>query len=143
MPFMPWAETRADSIRGMGNMYHLAPEQARLIGAVAARHSIPMDRAFGMVDVESSFRQNRRSPVGAVGMAQVRPEYAGVEQGFTAGELSGDPEANLDAGFGYLAKQYERFGDWDAALDAYNRGPTAARRAPKRGYARKVGGGTP
>jgi soluble lytic murein transglycosylase-like protein len=121
-------------------MYHISPEATTNIQRLASRHGIPAEYAYGLVDVESSFKQSKRSGVGAVGLAQVRPEYAGKEVGTPRDVLERSPVDNLDAGFEYLRRQKERFGTWERALDAYNRGPTAARRRPSRGYARKVMG---
>lgn len=139
-PYLGGARTPADSTAAYQGMYHTSPELGEAIASAARKHQIPLEIAFGLVDTESSFRQNRRSGVGAVGLTQVRPEFAGKEVGADAGELATDPIANLDAGFAYLSKQYDRFQDWNKALDAYNRGPTAHQRAPRRGYARKVQG---
>lgn len=139
--YLPAGSTSADTAAALGSQYHTSPEMAREIGRIASRHGIPMETAFGLVDTESSFRQDQVSGVGAIGLAQVRPEYAGVEVGATAEQLR-NPTDNLDAGFEYLRRQIKDTGSVERGLDAYNRGPAAAKRSPKRGYARKVMGGS-
>jgi soluble lytic murein transglycosylase-like protein len=44
------------------------------------------------------------------------------ELGYTPEEMN-DPAKAADAGARYVRKMYDRFGDWDSAVEAYNAGP--------------------
>ena len=74
------------------------------------------------IEVESAYRQDAVSRVGAVGLGQLMPA--------TARDLDVDPHdplQNLDGSARYLAMMLERFGDPHLALAAYNAGPDAVR----------------
>lgn len=71
-----------------------------------------------LIEAESAFRPDARSPKGAIGLGQLMPE--------TARELGVDPhdmEQNLDGAARYLLTQLSDFGSVDLALAAYNAGP--------------------
>jgi soluble lytic murein transglycosylase-like protein len=98
--------------------------------AAAAAHGVPGARFKGLVTVESDWnpmaiRQEVAIGDASRGLTQVLLSTARGE-GFTgtADDLF-DPATNLDVGASYLARQYRRFGSWDAALAAYNGGPAA------------------
>ena len=72
---------------------------------------------------ESRGHQNAVSPKGALGVMQLMPS--------TAAEMGVDPldpEANLNGGARYLARQLSRFQSVPLALAAYNAGPGAVLR---------------
>jgi hypothetical protein len=72
------------------------------------------------IAVESRFRTNALSPVGAIGLGQLMPE--------TAARLGVDPKdpiQNLHGSARYLLAQLARFGSPELALAAYNAGPEA------------------
>ena len=62
----------------------------------------------------------KRSPVGALGIAQFMPATAQQELGSTAAAL--DPSIAIPGAARYLAKLYKSTGSWDKALAAYNWG---------------------
>jgi len=89
-----------------------------LVDAYAERHGVPRKIARNLVTVESAWRQNAVSPVGARGFTQLMPG--------TARELGvniNNPEENIEGGMRYLARMYQRFNNWELALAAYNTGP--------------------
>lgn len=105
-----------------------------------------------VVQVESSGRWDAVSPAGAVGLMQIRPQYAidpgfGAKSVFDVAEQMGrridhipqdtegarkllmDPEVNRAHGTQYLRALNKAFdGNTEHALVAYNWGPNAARR---------------
>ena len=89
------------------------------IAAAAARHGLDAKLLHALVVVESAYRNDAVSPVGAGGLTQLMPGTAaelGVRDRF-------DPAQNLSGGADYLARQMLRFGDLRLALAAYNSGP--------------------
>jgi soluble lytic murein transglycosylase-like protein len=44
-----------------------------------------------------------------------------------------DPKKAADAGAKYARKMYDRFGDWDTAVEAYNAGPARVARRKREG----------
>ncbi len=107
------------------------------------RQHVDPEWIAALVNVESHFRDNVRSSVGAIGPAQVRPEIwtkpcGGVDLGI--------PEHNIQCGAQILALFYEYDGcnDFACALSMYNVGPGNMRRSAKlkavgKNYATKVG----
>lgn len=98
-----------------------APEQpfGRAIAEAAERHGLDPKLLHALVIVESAYRNDACSPVGACGLTQLMPGTArdlGVSDRF-------DPLENLRGGADYLARQVLRFGDVRLALAAYNAGP--------------------
>ncbi len=86
---------------------------------------------LSVIYVESYFDPLAVSPVGAEGLMQLMP-YTAVwvasEQGLDWSENNSfEPVLNVRLGSRYLADLYEQFDNWDLALTAYNRGPTATR----------------
>src|SRR5215470_8129671 len=86
-----------------------------------------------LIRSESSFDNYARSKVGALGLMQVMPEtgrWIAALHGLRLAKKTHlfDSELNLEIGTAYLANLIRRFGGLDAALIAYNAGPSAARR---------------
>jgi soluble lytic murein transglycosylase len=95
-----------------------------LIARIAARHGLPAAMVKAVVKAESNFQPHARSNKGAQGLMQLMPATAedmGVDDPFEA-------EDNVQGGSRYLRAMYERFGDWEHALAAYNAGPGAVER---------------
>lgn len=109
----------------------------------ARRHKVPENLFLRLIQQESAWNKNARSPVGAIGLAQLMPA--------TARELGvnpNDPHDNLEGGARYLREQFVRFGDWRLALAAYNAGPGAVNKyggvppyKETQNYVRKILGG--
>jgi hypothetical protein len=145
-----WAESaesvvREQTIEGAAVRYGISPELAEKIYDAATRHDIEPDVGFGLVYVESTFRERAVSHVGARGLAQVMPRTAQwLDPTVTVRDLY-DPETNLELGFRYLRQMIDKYdGDVFKALTAYNRGPGTVDRILRRGgnidngYAGKV-----
>lgn len=103
-----------------------APDQpfGQAILQAAERHGLDPKLLHALVIVESAYRVNVCSPVGACGLTQLMPATAselGVADRF-------DPLENLRGGADYLARQIARFGDIRLALAAYNSGPNRVAR---------------
>jgi hypothetical protein len=145
-----WAEAaeevvRGQTIDGAAVRYGISPKLAEKIYDAASRHEIEPDVAYGLVFVESTFRERAVSHVGARGLAQVMPRTAQwLDPTVRTADLF-DPETNLDLGFRYLRQMIDKYdGNVHNALTAYNRGPGTVDRILKRGgnpdngYAGKV-----
>ncbi len=84
---------------------------------------IPEELAY-LAIVESGYRVDARSPVGATGAWQFMPatgERFGLTQNWFTDERL-DPYESTEAAADYLQKLYEYFGDWPTAIAAYNAG---------------------
>jgi len=102
----------------------IATEFADWILEASERQGIKPEVLASLVVTESSFRKTAQSHVGAIGPAQVRPEYWGEFCG-ARGQLH-DPEQNVYCGAQVLSHMLERCdGDMSCALAAYNVGPYA------------------
>jgi soluble lytic murein transglycosylase-like protein len=92
-----------------------------LVLAAAAKYDIDPDIAMRLVQQESKFDPTAKSPKGAMGLTQLMPD-ASKEMGLDPAERT-NPAKNVDAGFGYLRKQLNKYGnDYSKALSAYNWG---------------------
>jgi soluble lytic murein transglycosylase len=93
----------------------------QLIARAATRHGLPAALVKAVVKAESNFEPAAVSNKGAQGLMQLMPATAddmGVANAFRA-------EDNVYGGTRYLRAMYDRFGDWERALAAYNAGPGA------------------
>ncbi len=94
---------------------------------------LPLDLKYLSV-VESALDPKAVSRVGATGLWQFMPstgKYFGLEINNMVDERS-DPKRSTDAAIVYLSKLYERFGNWELAIAAYNSGGGRVSRAIKR-----------
>ena len=112
-----------------------APEQRLLaelpfgqaIGDAARRNRVDGLLVAAVVEAESSFLPKAVSPRGAMGLMQVMPATAELDEDDSK-ELF-DPHVNLDAGCRYLGSLIEHYdGDLELALAAYNAGPATVAR---------------
>lgn len=104
---------------------------------------------LAIIQVESNFFHRARSSVGAMGLMQIRP-FVGKALARDLGlrwwgnEILYDPSKNIRMGVYFFHKLYQRFGDIDTALTAYNYGPTYVKKVLRKGkrlpknYSQKV-----
>ena len=91
-----------------------------LIQVASNGAGIPPEVLTAVVRQESGFNPDARSPVGAIGYAQLMPE--------TAKSLGVNPNnamQNLMGGARYLRQMYDKYKSWPLAFAAYNAGPGA------------------
>ena len=95
--------------------------------SAAAEFSVPPALLLAVAEVESDFKPDAQSPVGAIGLMQLMPNtfrYISDDKLFEhlPDAAITDKRVNLRYGACYLAYLYNRFGDWRVALAAYNAG---------------------
>ena len=112
-----------------------ADEFSAWILEAAERQAFDPDLLAGKIATESSFRKVARSHVGAIGPAQVRPDYWSRFCGTS--DLT-DPEQNIYCGAQVLAYYRERCGGEVCALQAYNIGLYGTRQRAANRYVNKV-----
>lgn len=96
-----------------------------LITTAAEKHEVDPILVLAVIETESSFEKEARSPRGALGLMQLMPATG---RWMGAGNLL-DPEQNIEAGTRYLKYLESRFkGDLDRQLAAYNAGEGTVRR---------------
>ena len=93
----------------------------------AQKYGVPEALVFAVIRTESDFDSGAVSEVGAVGLMQIMPStftwltgdllFEHLESGMLY-----DPETNIRYGTYYLSYLYDRYGDWELALAAYNGG---------------------
>jgi len=115
-----------------------AREFAPWILEASERQKLEPELLASLVLTESSFRKNVRSHVGAVGPAQVRPEFWSGFCGTSS--LALDPAENIYCGAQVLSHLVERCGDTACALQAYNVGMHSNRAQAGERYVSKVDG---
>jgi len=96
-----------------------------IFDAAGRKYNISVDLLKAVARVESNFRPDATSRVGAMGIMQLMPgtaKYLGVNDAY-------DPEQNIMGGAKYLKEQLDRFeGDVELALAAYNAGWPAVKK---------------
>jgi len=124
-----FAVPQADAIRATrpaaaahNRLYDLYSD---LISEHARNNGLRADLVRAVVQVESAFNVNARSPKGALGLMQLMPatiQQFGVRNPF-------NPVENLRAGVAYLRQLLDRYqNNEELALAAYNAGPAAVDR---------------
>jgi len=96
-----------------------------IFDAAGQKYDISPDLLKAVAKVESNFRADATSKVGAMGIMQLMPgtaKYLGVTDAY-------DPEQSIMGGAKYLKEQLDRFdGDVKLALAAYNAGWPAVKK---------------
>ena len=116
---------RANAIIAGSTRYQIPSDLAASIYDIALSEGIDPALGFQLVKIESQFRANARSSMGAVGYTQVQVATARFYQpGVTERELLTNRDLNLRIGFRFLNDLLTKFDrDNHLALLAYNRGP--------------------
>ena len=102
-------------------------EYAEYVEVYAEAYGVPEELVYAVIRTESDFDSGAVSPVGAVGLMQLMPStfewltndmlFEHLESGMLY-----DPETNVKYGTYCLSYLYDRYGDWDLAIAAYNGG---------------------
>jgi soluble lytic murein transglycosylase-like protein len=108
----------------------LAHAIARHTQHYAALYKRDPDLVLAIITEESRFDPNATSPVGALGLMQVMPQWEKVLG--ISGSLK-DPEVSIKYGLQVLGFYIEMYKDLEMALTAYNRGPGPVDMALMRG----------
>lgn len=95
------------------------------IDAASRQTGVPAALIEAVMHQESGGNPRAVSPVGALGLMQLMPETAA---GLHVNPH--DPHQNILGGARYLRQMYDKFGNWESAVAAYNAGPGAL--APSR-----------
>jgi hypothetical protein len=101
---------------------------ARAIAEESDRAGYDPFLVLGLIDVESDFRRDALSPVGAHGLMQIRPEtlaYVARRNGVALPPslIAKDPALCVRLGVRYLKQLHDQLHSLDLALMAYNAGP--------------------
>ena len=116
---------RANAVMENSARYRIPADLAAAIYDIALSEGIDPALGFQLVKIESSFKADARSPMGAIGYTQLQVATARFyEPGVTERALTKDREMNLRVGFRFLNDLLGKFDhDTHLALLAYNRGP--------------------
>ena len=135
----PWHEdvgVFADRVtRAFGVRHSTAHEFSGWILEASERQEFEPELIASLVLTESSFRKSVRSHVGALGPAQIRPEFW---SGFCGAADLTDPEENIYCGAQVLAYLRDLCGDNTCALKAYNVGRYSRKHDAAKRYVAKI-----
>jgi soluble lytic murein transglycosylase-like protein len=125
MDLMQLQLDRANAVMANSARYQIPADLAASIYDIALSEGIDPALGFQLVKIESSFKADARSPMGAIGYTQLQVATARFyEPGVTERALMKDREMNLRVGFRFLNDLLGKFDhDTHLALLAYNRGP--------------------
>ena len=104
-----------------------------LIEKESRRSEVPMEWIYGIMRRESAFVERIKSPVGALGLMQLRPRTArAVAKRLGMGRVSNQkilsPKINMRLGTAYIKRLYRKnSGNLSYSLAGYNAGPTRVR----------------
>ena len=100
-------------------------EYRDVIFACSHEYRVPGSLVCAVIRRESRFRSNAASDAGAYGLMQLtEPTFRELsrELGLSANEDIMSPYQNVRCGTYYLRYLYDRYGDWETVLAAYNAG---------------------
>lgn len=116
---------REDASRIASRVHPARGAVAELVRRLAPSYGLDPELVLAVIETESNFNPEARSPKNAQGLMQLIPETAarfGVEDTW-------DPEQNLRGGMAYLSWLLDHFeGDIELALAGYNAGEGAVER---------------
>lgn len=95
------------------------------LDAASRQTGVPAGILEAVMHQESGGNKEAVSPAGAIGLMQLMP---GTAAGLRVDPH--DPHQNILGGARYLRAMYDKFGNWESAIAAYNAGPGAL--APSR-----------
>lgn len=110
--------------------YSVYPQPASYVGYVekySEKFDVPKEIIWAVIKTESNFDASAVSGKGAVGLMQLtEPTFEEIsnlrlKEGLPSG-MRYDPETSIRYGTYYLSYLYDRYGDWDTVLAAYNGG---------------------
>ena len=96
-------------------------EQRSLLNA-CKEYSVPYALALGLIDTETRFSNIYGDNGNSHGYMQIQPRWHGERMSRLGVPDLMVPEGNFMVGLDYLSELYRKYGDWGAALTAYNRG---------------------
>jgi soluble lytic murein transglycosylase-like protein len=115
---------RANAILEGSAKYQIPADLAASIYDIALSEGIDPALAYQLVKIESGFKANARSSMGAIGYTQVQLATARFYQADITEKALAGRDLNLRIGFRFLNDLMDKFGrDPHLALLAYNRGP--------------------
>ncbi len=110
------------------HMIYPRPDEYReYIKKYSDEFGVPDELVYAVIKTESDFESSAVSSKGAIGLMQIMPatfEWLTddlMHENLDVGMLY-DPETNIKYGTYYLSRLYNRFGDWNTAIAAYNGG---------------------
>jgi hypothetical protein len=100
----------------------VATDIAQLIRNTSRRYGVDEDLVHAVINAESRYRADARSPKGALGLMQIMPS-TGLRYGITRTDALLNPVVNIDVGVRYLRDLQEMFdGRINLVVAAYNAG---------------------
>jgi len=90
-----------------------------IVSSAANRYGVDAGLVAAIIQAESSFNANAKSPAGAQGLMQLMPGTArglGIRDPY-------NPEQNVMGGTQYISQMLRKYNDPQLALAAYNWGP--------------------
>ncbi len=126
-------EKRLKGVRELPNTQVYVPK----LKAAFAAEGVPTELVW-VAEVESGFDPQAKSPTGAAGLFQLMPDTARM-LGLTIapGDQRLDPELSARGTARYLRYLFEKFGDWQLVVAAYNAGEGRVRRLLEKRHARR------
>ncbi len=115
---------RANAILDNSMKYQIPTDLAGSIYDIALSEGIDPALGFQLVKIESSFKANARSSMGAIGYTQLQVTTARFYEPDVTERALAQRDLNLRIGFRFLNDLLKKFdNDTHLALLAYNRGP--------------------